>query len=91
MKSTDYCPQCLCMDCAKERHRRRGKLARSAALLALAVAMAGCATCETFYRHDSTSLDRPYYRLDVCKNRDGTTSTTLVCDSPNRLPNSGCK
>ena len=66
-------------------------IALYAAILAIAVSLTGCATCETFYRHDSASIDRPYYRLDVCKNRDGTTSTTLVCDSPTRLPNSGCK
>ena len=66
-------------------------IALYATILALAVSMAGCATCETFYRHDSSATERPFYRVDICRNRDGTTSTTLVCDSPTRLPNSGCK
>ena len=60
-------------------------------LAVLALCLSGCATCQTYYRYDGGASARPYYRLDICQNRDGTTSTTLVCDSPNRLPNAQCK
>jgi len=31
----NYCPECLCLSYAQERHCRRGKLARRAELLAI--------------------------------------------------------
>lgn len=60
-------------------------------LIVFALCATGCTHCQTYYRYDGGASARPYYRLDICQNRDGTTSTTLVCDSPNRLPNSSCK
>jgi hypothetical protein len=60
------------------------------ALFALIV-LPACATCQTYYRYDGGASPRPYYRLDVCRNRDGSTSSTLVCDSTDRLPNATCK
>jgi len=51
----------------------------------------GCTHCQTFYRYDGGASPRPYYRLDVCRNYDGTTTSTLVCDSASRLPNKECK
>ena len=60
-------------------------------LAALVLYVNGCSSCQTFYRYDGGASARPYYRLDICRDRDGKTTTTLVCDSPNRLPNQQCK
>lgn len=79
MKPTDYCPQCLCMDCAKERHRRRGKLARSAALLALAVAMAGCGVACVYDTRRVADTPLPMYGVVERCERE-------VCRTPLRLP-----
>lgn len=51
----------------------------------------GCAHCQTFYRFDGGATERPYYRIDICRTWDGKATSTLVCESANRLPNDTCK
>ena len=49
----------------------------------LAYALTGCTPCQTFYRYDG----RSYYRVDECPGK----APRVVCDSPERLPNSQCR
>lgn len=53
-------------------------------LLVAALLLDACGTCGYFY--DGGATARPYYK--ACKRGN---TTTVVCDSPNRLPNSGCQ
>ena len=62
------------------------KLARSAALLALAVSLTGCGSCTLYQRHTSDPADpEPWYLVEVCHEGTPQQTVTLLCTSKTRL------
>jgi len=59
------------------------------ATLALLAAMCSGCGCTTYYRWDGSSGPgaRPYYAVEVCKNKPAR----VKCDSAEKLPNDDCK
>lgn len=59
-----------------------------AVALCLAFAwLSGCGGCPTAYRDDGGATARRHYKVALCPGKP----VRVVCDSPDKLPNSDCE